>query len=277
MVAWLGAAGVPSASGVPAGSAKPSEPVASAAIAQADDPDLDVNLAQPDFMLASLPTALRLPRHKMTFRLTHRFHQRIQDSGPGDLFGLDTGAQVGIEFRFGVVSGAQLGFYRTGERTIQFFTQYDVARQGRRLPVGVAAYASIEGTNNFQDSYSPSLGAILSREVGTRAALYAEPMWVSHAAGTTNLTDRSSTAILGLGIRLRVLRTVYVVAEAAPRAGGDDPGTTHAAFGIERRAGGHLFQLTIANNKGTTLANMARGAPAGGNWYLGFNLARKFY
>jgi len=74
-----------------------------------------------------------------------------------------------------------------------------------------------------------------------------------------------------------VLPSTYIVAEVAPRVGGYDPGTTHAAFGIEKRAGGHLFQLTFANNPGTTLANVARGGPSGNNWYLGFNLSRKFY
>ena len=49
------------------------------------------------------------------------------------------------------------------------------------------------------------------------------------------------------------------------------------SFAIERRAGGHLFQITFANNQGTTMANVARGGPSGSNWYLGFNLARKFF
>jgi hypothetical protein len=35
--------------------------------------------------------------------------------------------------------------------------------------------------------------------------------------------------------------------------------------------------LTFANNPGTTIANIARGGPSGNNWYLGFNLVRKFY
>jgi hypothetical protein len=273
-----GAAGAPTPIESAAGSARPSDQGTGAHDAQADDPDLDVNLAQPDFMLASLPTTLRLPRHKTTFRLTHRFHQALEDSGPDDLFGLDAGARVGIEFRFGVMSGAQVGFYRTGDRTIQLFTQYDIARQGRRLPFGVAAYASIEGTDNFSDEYSPGIGVVISHELGTRAAVYAEPFWVGNTDRTEPpVSDSTSTAMLALGVRLRVLRTTYVVAEVAPRMGGYGPGTMHVAFGIEKRAGGHLFQLNVGNNTGTTLANIARGTPDGGYWYLGFNLARKFY
>ena len=274
-------ASAPTSSEASADSAGATDKAANPPVAQAeqaDDPDLDVNIAQPDFMLAALPTTLRLPRHQMTFRLTHRFNQPLENSGIEDLYGMDAGALIGFEFRYGVFSGAQVGFYRTSDRTIQFFTQYDIAQQGRRLPFGVAAYASVEGTNNFQDSYSPGIGAIVSRELGKRAAVYVEPFWANNTNTLpAEVVDDNSTMILGLGVRLRVLKATYVVAEVAPRIGGYAPGTTHAAFGIEKRAGGHLFQLTFANNQGTTLANVARGGPNGNNWYLGFNLSRKFY
>jgi hypothetical protein len=248
------------------------------AAVQPDDPDLDVNPAQPDFRLGALPTTLRLPRNKMTFRLTHRFNEPLDQSSLADLFGMDSGALIGLEFRYGVIRGGQVGFYRTSDRTIEFFGQYDVAKQGNKLPFGIAAYASIEGTDNFSDKYSPGIGAIVSRELGTRAAVYAEPFWVNNSnPEPSELVDHNSTSILGLGIRVRVLSATYLVAEAAPRMSGYAPGTTHVSVGIEKRAGGHLFQLTFANNPGTTLANIARGGPEGNNWYLGFNLARKFY
>ncbi len=49
------------------------------------------------------------------------------------------------------------------------------------------------------------------------------------------------------------------------------------SFGIEQRAGGHVFQLNFSNGFGTTLAQVARGGTACDDWYLGFNLSRKFY
>ena len=72
-----------------------------------DDPDLDFNFAQPDFTLITLPTTLRLPRFKSQFRVTHRFGRPLGagDFGDlaGDLFGLDTGAVIGLEYRFGIM------------------------------------------------------------------------------------------------------------------------------------------------------------------------------
>jgi hypothetical protein len=257
---------------------EPADATSATAAAQEDDPDLDVNLAQPDFMLSALPTTLRVPRNRLTFRLTHRFNQPLEDSGLDDLWGMDSGAIIGFEFRYGVIPGGQVGFYRTSDRTIEFSSQYDVVKQGARRPVGIAAFGAVEGTNNFTDKYSPSLGAIISRELGTRAAIYTHPFWVNNTnPEPSDLVDDNSTTMLGLGIRVRVFSATYLVAEAAPRLAGYAPGTTHVSFGIEQRAGGHLFQITFANSQGTTPANVARGGPSGNNWYLGFNLARKFY
>ena len=38
-----------------------------------------------------------------------------------------------------------------------------------------------------------------------------------------------------------------------------------------------IFQLTFSNGLGTTLAQVARGGTARDDWYIGFNLSRKFY
>ena len=149
-----------------------------------DDPDLDINLAQPDFTLIALPTTLRLPKFKSAFRVTHRFTRPLGDGSfgdlAGDLFGLDTGAQIGLEYRFGLWRGTQVGIYRTSDRTIEFFTQHEVVAEGSWLPVTISALATMDGTNNFQDSYSPGLGAVISRTLGEHGALYLEPIWVNN-------------------------------------------------------------------------------------------------
>jgi hypothetical protein len=49
------------------------------------------------------------------------------------------------------------------------------------------------------------------------------------------------------------------------------------SFGLEGRAGGHLFQLNVSNGFGTTLGQIADGAFNNDNWYIGFNIARKFF
>ena len=253
---------------------------ATTADAQDDDPDMDVNLAQPDFTLVGLPTSLRLPAMKSAFRITHRFGRPLGQGSLSDLlqdgFGLDSGANIGFEYRFGILKATQVVFHRTNNRTIQFMLQREVKSQSESFPLGISAFASAEGTNNFRDSYSPAVGLILSREVGDRAALYVEPMWVNNTNPLPkDIVDDNNAIMVGLGARVRLSKGVYGVAELSPRVNGYDPGKTQVGFGLEKRAGGHSFQLNVGNGFGTTFAQMARGGTD--DWYLGFNISRKFY
>jgi hypothetical protein len=249
------------------------------ALAQ-DDPDRDLRLAQPDFTIITLPTTLRLPQFKSAFRVTHRFARPL---GQGDFsslledfFGLDSGAQIGLEYRFGIIRGAQIGIHRTSDRTIEFFSQYSVLQQ-QNIGFGLDAVATIEGTNNFKDSYTPSLGVVLSRELGEVGAVYLQPRWVNNSNPLpSELTDDNDTFFLGLGARIRVSPTVYVVGEFIPRLG-FEPGVHHGTFGIEKRAGGHTFQLNFSNGFGTTMGQVARGGTSSDDWYLGFSISRKFF
>lgn len=247
-----------------------------------DDPDLDINLAQPDFTLVALPTTLRVPRHKSAFRVTHRFTRALGAGDFGslveDFFGLDSGAQIGLEYRFGLMSGTQVGIHRTSTRTIEFFAQHEVKAQSGGFPLTIDALAAVDGTNNFRDSYSPALGAVISRTIGEHAAFYAEPMWINNSnADPSELVDENDTVLIGVGARLRIRPTVYLAIEGAPRVAGYDPGSAQIGIGLEKRSGGHMFQLTITNGVGTTLGQIARGARSTDDWYLGFSISRKFY
>ena len=242
-----------------------------------DDDDTVLQPVEPDFTVASLATNMRLPKGKLTFRLTHRFQGPVNHSGIDDLFGLDAGAQMGFEFRYGVIKGGQIGFYRIDDRTIELFGQYSVLRQGG-APIDLSVRAGSEGTNNFQDSYSPSIGAIISRRFGEVAAVYVEPTWVNNTNTLPKeLVDDNDSISVGIGARVRILPTVYLIGEVTPRASGYKPNENQMTFGIEKRAGGHMFQLNVSNGFATTPAKLARGAASNDNWYLGFNLARKFY
>jgi hypothetical protein len=252
------------------------------AAAQEDDPDLDLSVVQPDFSVITLPTTLRLPRYKSAFRVTHRFGRPLGagDLGDlaGDLFGLDSGAQIGLEYRFGLMRGLQAGIHRTSNKTIEFFSQYNVLQQNGSAPIGLGVLASIDGTNNFRDSYSPALGVALSRTFGNAVAFYVEPIWVNNSnPGPDALVEENDTVMVGLATRVRIRPTVYLLGEIAPRVTGYDPGVTHGSFAIEKRAGGHSFQLNFSNSFGTTMAQIARGGFDNDDWYLGFNISRKFF
>jgi hypothetical protein len=280
LVLAVSAVVVASPAGAQPPAAEPAGGATAAAAVQEDDPDLDVNRAQPDFTLIGLPTTLRLAARKGAFRITHRFGRPLGQGDFGDLvedfFGFDSGAQIGFEYRYGLFKATQLAVHRTNNRTIQFLLQRQIVGQDADFPVSIDAIAAAEGTNNFRDSYSPALGVLVSREFTDRAAIYAEPIWVNNTNDLpSELTDDNSTFMVGLGTRVRFTSTLYGVFEYTPRLSGFDPGDHQVGFAVEKRLGGHSFQINVGNAFGTTFGQMARGGTD--QWYLGFNISRKFY
>jgi hypothetical protein len=245
----------------------------------AEEDDGVLNLAEPDVVVVNLPTGMKMPRLKGNFRLTHRFTGNLRRGGFGDqlgnLFGLDQGAVIGFEYRVAVAPHVQAAFYRSSfGKTIQFHGAFEALRQRESMPVAMSALVSVEGTDNFRDEYSPSIGVVVSRKIGTRVAAYVTPIWTDNTAASLG-TERS-TMFVGVGGRLRLGGTTYVAAEIVPRTAGYAPDEPAYGISIEKRAGGHMFSLTFTNSFGTTYGQIARGGAAD-TLFLGFNLGRKFY
>jgi hypothetical protein len=248
----------------------------------------------------NMPTTQSLNRHQSYFRITHRFLRDLRRGDFGqlleDLFSLDNGAAIGLEYRFGITDKLQGGVYRTAiSKTIQFSGRYDAWRQGESLPVSLSFTSSVEGLSNFGDNFQPAIAATVSRVAGNWLVLYATPafVWNTQAADTLEHGDEHDhdlpgaeedehaqhehTMFVGLGARVRFRPTAYVVGEYSPRLAGHDPGRAVWAVGVEKvsRSGKHLFQLNFTNSFGTTFGQVARGG-SDHDVYLGFNIARKF-
>jgi hypothetical protein len=272
-------------------------PATQASAADEDD-DAVIDPAEPDFVVVNLPTTLRLPLHKGNFRLTHRFAGNLRNGTfgelAGNLFGIDQGAIIGFEYRVAVMRHVQAAFYRSSfDKTIQLYGKWDPIHQRGSMPVSISGVLSVEGPNNFQERYSPAVGLVISRTVARHVAAYVTPVWNGNSAAALTVTHqhggegdepvethvesvKRSTAYLGLGARVRVLSTLYVVGEIAPRLSGYAPGPPEYGFGIDKRVGAHVFSLTFTNSFATTFSQLARGGTEN-TLYLGFNLARKFF
>ena len=271
-----------------------------AAIAAAQTPATAISLAppitpesaEPDFALVNMPTTRPLREWGQNFHLTHRLLGNLRagsfSENLGNAFGLDNGAVIGLEYRISPIKNVQAIVYRnSSDRTIQFSAQIDAFRQKGAMPVSLSLIGSVEGNKNFGWSEgeghdhttgshahkSPALSAVISRTFEDRVAFYANPTWV-HNSLVDDVQSRD-TFYVGMGTRVRVTDTVYLVGEVAPRFGGYIPSTAEFAFGFEKRQGGHTFLLTLTNSYSTTFAQVARGGfPT--TLYLGFNLGRKF-
>ena len=258
--------------------------VAASAHAQTPDPDRAVDPGEPDFTLASLPTTLRMPRNTFGFRLTHRFTRPIDEGTVGDffrdLFGFDSSARIGLELRYGLMAGTQVAIFRTNDRAIQLSGQHTILKQNEKRWLSIDAFGAADGADNFTEDYSGTIGAAVSHVFTGRAAVYGHVFYVSNVlTGGDPESGPDWTTCVGIGARFRFTKTskVYLVFEAAPQVAGLKDGADHVSVGIERRAGAHMFQFTVANNLGTSYRQVARGGVNPGDWYVGFNLTRRFY
>jgi Membrane bound beta barrel domain (DUF5777) len=239
---------------------------------------------EPDFKIVNLPTTLPLPVHGGNFELTHRFGGDFRREGfeqlASNLFGLDEGATISFGYRFGLFKHLEIAANRTNfDKDIELQAKYDPIHQfaGSSSPIGLSAIIAVEGGNNFSEDFQPALGLSISRTLGRVAAVYVDPFWVHNSAGAGSpVLGTRNTGFVGVGGRLRLMAGVFIVAEIVPRVAGYRPGDPQYAFGIEKRYGGHVFQLNFGNSLGgATYGQLARGgAPS---LFMGFNLERKFF
>jgi hypothetical protein len=245
------------------------------------DPDRRLDPLQPDFNIAALPTTLRMPKNKLAFRVTHRFTRSLGRGDFGDLandfFGFDSSAQIGLELRYGLLPGTQIGVHRTSDKTIEIFGQQNLMQQKPDgHPLGIDVIATFEGLDNMKAQKLGAIGLLVSRKAGKVAAFYVEPMFVANT-NPAEIGDNNTTMI-GLGTRVRIRPATYLIGEVTPRLSGFRPGVNQGSFGIEMRAGGHTFQINFSNGWGTTLGQIAsRGGITADSWFIGFNISRKFF
>jgi len=272
----------------------------SLAFAQTDQPP-PPQPSQIDETVINVPTTLPLKAHHSYFRLTHRFARDLRRRGTTfgqlaeDLFSLDNGAIIALEYRFGITSNLQAGVHRSIlNKTIEAFGYWDALGQETGHPVGLSIGGSFEGTNNMQQDYQPGVSASISRTHGGWLALYASPAYVHHAHTTTLLElheghshdtaggedpdaqlDKRDTFFIGLGGRVRFLPSAFFVGEVSPRLAGYTPDRAAWNVGVEKLTHGHVLQLNFGNNFSTTPGMIARGGDKH-NVFMGFNLSRKF-
>jgi hypothetical protein len=267
----------------------PADATQPAAQTAEDDDDAKLRPLDPDFTVVNLPTTLPLPMGAGNFHLTHRFvgvNWRQDDFSTiaSNLFGFDGPAVIQLEYRIAVMKHLEAVVARTNfGRTIQFSAKYDAIHEGASHPFGFSGIVSVEGENNFHSintsgadiGYTPAIGVALSKTLGSVASVYVDPIF-AHNTQTIGVGDKRNTFYVGLGARVRIAPSTFVVGEVSPRVSGYKQGDAELAFALEKRVGGHVFSLVVANSQATTYGQLARGANPQ-TLYIGFNLARKFY
>src|SRR5439155_2811278 len=213
-----------------AGQQPPDQPPAATTTAPDQDDDAALRPLDPDFTVVNLPTTLPLPMGAGNFHLTHRFvgvNWRQDDASTiaSNAFGFDGPAVIQLEYRIAVMKHLEAIVARTNfGRTIQFSGKYDAIHEGASHPFGLSAIVSVEGQNNFHSSntsgadigYTPAFGVALSRTLGTVASVYVDPIFARNTQDA-GLPDKVNTFYVGIGGRVPLAPSTFVVGEVTPR------------------------------------------------------------
>ncbi len=232
--------------------------------------------------LIDVATPFTIGQRWLEFFVTHRFIQPFNQGGTAhNLWGLDSGADVGLGFTYGVVDRLDLSVYRSSfQEDFELAAKLQVLQQapGMPLSLGVRAGADMLGRAGVEDPHRPFAQLLLGRRLAPGWNVFVSPSWV-HA--TPLLRNAWNTPV---GVTAPLLGGWLLEGEAIPpnhalhAITGASHFAWHAAF--TKPIGWHRFQILLGNSRATTVDQILGGDFAGGftthDLRLGFNLVRYF-
>src|SRR5512142_1365224 len=237
--------------------------LAASAMAQTANPSKPVAPIAVGDILLTLPSSHIPDAGTWEVRFSHRFNQNVDKNVVHSLFGLDSGANVGLGLSYVPVRDLQLSLVRNSAlETYEGAVKYEVFQQARALPFTVALRGGIDYRNaqSLDDRSSLFAQAIVSRQFGSHFDLYAAPGYVTNAGRATNGT--SSQALfrhafnVPVGAVFELGKGLGIAAEVIPQ-NRDLPDSIQAdlgwSLGIKHAIGGHYFEVFLTNSNGMTV------------------------
>jgi hypothetical protein len=226
--------------------------------------------------LIDLPTPFTLGARRVEVLFNHRFQQTVS-AGSSNLWGLDSGADVGIGLALGVTKHLDLAVFRSSfQKDFELSGKYLFLEQAARVPLSLAVRAGTDllRQQGAADPRRPFAQLLLARSFGHGVNLFVAPTWVRDTPLLRNAVTLPVGATVGLP------GGSYLEAEYVPK--NHDLGTSVAAWhvALAKPIGAHLFSLVLGNSRATTVDQYAGGDSAAGfksgDVRLGFNLVRYF-
>ncbi len=234
--------------------------------------------------LANLPTTQAIDKGHLLFRVSHRFYQPIS-SGRAAFFGLDAPAQVLLGFGFGITDRLGVSIARVNEeQDFELGLSWIAWNQGGKggMPFSAALHVSAglatleREDRSFFDSKNLGLNLALSfaHQISNRVSLLLVPAYATNT--THGNPDIRGTFALGLGGRIMIFEDFSLIAEWTPVLSGHAAEADGWSVGVEKRIGGHVFQVFVLNSRGLTTDQILPGGDLRSDVRLGFNIYRTF-
>jgi hypothetical protein len=235
----------------------------------------------------NLPTTQSIGKGRLLFRVSHRFYPAIR-SGYDSFYGLDGQAVILLSFGYGLRNNLDLTLARTKlNKEVELSLKWVMFEQGKILTLPFSAALNLGGSLVTQsqpdrkvfraDNMKFNLQVILSHQVSNSLSLVLVPAYSSN----TNHWDSSSegTFALGAGGRWMISNDFSILWEWIPVLAGYKDNSNGWGLGIEKKAGGHVFQVFILNSIGLTSDQFIPGGDfrlKDWDFRIGFNIFRKF-
>ena len=230
--------------------------------------------------LVNLPTTTTIDAKDVLFRISHRFYGPVAE-GYDTFFGLDSGANVLFSLGYGItdrlsISVGRARLYSEWELGLDWLVLEQGAKSG--LPFSATLHAgadwvTMEGSGTVKGSFQVSL----ARQVDKRLSFLVVPAFATN----TNFwaLDPRGTFSLGLGSRYMVFNDLSVILEWIPVLSGYKDVQNGWGLGIEKKIGGHVFQVVLTNVFGLTGSQFVPGGDLrlqDFDFRIGFNIFRTF-
>lgn len=208
---------------------------------------------------------------------THRFNQPVNEAGGNDLFGLDSGANIGLGVSWVPVARLSAEVYRASSGgDYELAAKWAVLEPTRERPLGVAVRAGANWMTKYEleDKLGGFGQLLVAWTFGDRVTLAAAPTFASNTPLFKNVFN------VPLAVQVRLGRGLYAGGEYILRNRDLDGSVGQWSFAVEKSLWRHRFLVWIGNSPATTVDQMVAGDYAGGvtesNIRLGFNISRQF-
>lgn len=234
----------------------------------------------------------------LTFWIAHRFGDIGGDSGGShSLFGLDAATDIHFGFDYGMTDDLTLGIGRSRfNETYDLQAKYAMIHQVKEeIPFSLTVFGQsswITRKERFENEFknetdriSHFLQLIIARKFSSSLSLMLNPGYLLRAQAE-DPADKENFFVLGVGGRLKLTKTLSLIADYVWVNALDRPGNISAGYtnplgvGLEIQTGGHVFSLNFQNSKFITENNFipnTRESWGEGEFRFGFSISRNFY
>lgn len=233
----------------------------------------------PGYGVRFLQTASPLVNDKgiLEALFTHRFNEAVNRSGGNGLFGLDSGANVGLGLSYVPLDRLAVEVYRASAGgDYEFAAKYALLTATREMPVGVSVRAGASWMTNYVlDRKFGGFGQVLvAGTIGDRVTIAAAPTFVANTPLFKNVFN------VPLVLQVRLGNGFFATGDYIPRNRDFEGSVGQWSFALEKAVWHHRFAVWIGNSGATTVDQIMGGDYGGGvtdsNIRLGFNIIRQF-